>query len=637
METATKISVAIILVGGLVALSISFGFLGFILAEGSENTGIDGDIKRFSSAEEFEMYIQKASEHVYYPSKLGIQVPVLEQTVRPALKATKEGIDSVIGPSRVSETNVQEIGIDEPDSVKTDGRNIFFSGDRWSDGLKILDALPAENISELAEIEKGGKLLLRNEFLVIFTQEKIFGYDVSNPANPKERWTMELNGSVVSTRLKDEKIYMTIKNNLDTPHPCPIRPVITERGPVSINYTDIYHPIKPVPADVTYTAMLFSIETGEIRDTVSFVGSESNSVVYQSKNAIYITYTSRKDPAQLMFDFLTDEGSNLLTENIINRVERLKAYKISSRAKQIEIQIILKRYESSLKKNEAMKFRNEFSNRMKNYFETHKRELIKTGIVEISTEDGLNIKNTGEVPGYLLNQFSIDEYKEKLRIATTVGGWNESGNDVYILDEKLNTIGSVEGLGKRQRIYSVRFIRDKGYVVTFRRKDPFYVLDLSSSSNPKREGELKIKGYSSYLHPIKKNLMLGIGEEDGKVKISLFDVSTPANPEEIDKYILDEHWSEVSQTHHAFLQDKKHNIFFLPGSRGGYMFSYEGRELELAKAVSARGAKRAIYINDYMYIFSREKVTVVNENNWEIVDSLKLGLNGKIKIFETIK
>lgn len=637
MDTEAKVPVDIVLIGGLVVLSVILGLSGFILTEGSGNANMSGNIERFSSAEEFEMYMQRTSGRVYYPFGFGGQDIRLDQVVRPALNAMKGEVYSAIERSRFSKTNVQERGIDEPDIVKTDGRNIFFSGSQWSDEMRILDALPAENLSKLAGIEKGGKLLRKDDFLVIFSQEKIYGYDVSNPAKPEEKWTMELNGSVVSARLKDSKIYMAIKNDVDNPRPCPIKPVITESGPVSIDYTDIYHPVKPVPVDVTYTSMVFNVGTGEVKDTVSFVGSESNSVVYQSKNAIYVTYTSRKDRAKLMIDFLTDEGSDLLPENIVNRIEKLKGYNISRRAKRVEIRTILKKYESSLNKNEAMEFRNELSNRMREYFEAHKRELIKTGIVKISTENGLNISNTGEVPGYLLNQFSMDEYKGNLRIATTVGEWSESGNDVYILDEKLEILGSVKGLGKQQRIYSVRFIRDKGYVVTFRRKDPFYVLDLSSPSNPKMKGELKIKGYSSYLHPIKKNMILGIGKEDGKVKISLFDVSKPANPEEIDKYNLDEHWSEVNQTHHAFLQDEKHNVFFLPGSRGGYIFSYEGNELKLVRAISAEGVKRAIYINDYMYILSREKVTVVNENNWRTVENLELELNEVPKRYETIK
>ncbi|HID43276.1 MAG TPA: hypothetical protein EYP30_05785, partial [Archaeoglobaceae archaeon] len=182
--------------------------------------------------------------------------------------------------------------------------------------------------------------------------------------------------------------------------------------------------------------------------------------------------------------------------------------------------------------------------------------------------------------------------------------------------------GSIKDFGKEERIYSVRFIGDKGYIVTFRETDPFFVIDLSDPENPEIKGELKIPGYSSYLHPINDDLILGIGKEDRNVKISLFDVSNPEKPKEIDKYELDEYWSDVLNTHHAFLLDSKHEIFFLPGGKGGYVFSYENEELKLENAVST-SAIRAIYIEDYLYIIGNE-VIVFDENTWEKVNELEL-------------
>ena len=107
------------------------------------------------------------------------------------------------------------------------------------------------------------------------------------------------------------------------------------------------------------------------------------------------------------------------------------------------------------------------------------------------------------MPGKVLNQFSLDEYKGDLRIATTIGQNSWFGNfgqlaqsfsDVYVLDRNLKTVGVVKDLGKTERIYSVRFLADRGYVVTFRQTDPFYVLDLSNPSSPQVKGELKIPG-----------------------------------------------------------------------------------------------------------------------------------------------
>ena len=103
----------------------------------------------------------------------------------------------------------------------------------------------------------------------------------------------------------------------------------------------------------------------------------------------------------------------------------------------------------------------------------------------------------------------------------------------------------------------------------------------------------------------------------------MFDVSDPENPNEIAKYNLDEYWSDILNTHHAFLLDSKHQIFFLPGGRGGYIFSYKDNKLELKRAVSDISAKRAIYINDYLYIIGENKIVVLNELNWEKVNELE--------------
>jgi uncharacterized secreted protein with C-terminal beta-propeller domain len=274
---------------------------------------------------------------------------------------------------------------------------------------------------------------------------------------------------------------------------------------------------------------------------------------------------------------------------------------------------------------------NEIENRMADYYQDHKRDLETTGIIKIGLDE-FEITASGNVPGKPLNQFSLDEYNDDLRIATTVGegfrfgfgGTRESANDVYVLDGNLNKKGALQDLGLEERIYSARFIEDKGYLVTFRQIDPFFVIDLSDPMKPELKSELKIPGYSSYLHPITKDKILGIGKEGSKVKISLFDVSNPENPLEVDKYTLDEYWSDILDTHHAFLLDSKHQVFFLPGRRGGYIFSYKNNNLELRRAVSEIAARRAIYLDDFLYIIGDNKIVVLNEINWEEVNELEL-------------
>jgi uncharacterized secreted protein with C-terminal beta-propeller domain len=334
-----------------------------------------------------------------------------------------------------------------------------------------------------------------------------------------------------------------------------------------------------------------------------------------------------------MVDFLKSKGTGILPSSVMDRLNKLQTYDISQSAKITEMSQIVEKYYQGLSQDDRLTKENEINNKMGEYIKENARKLISTGIVKIKL-DGLKLEHTGQLPGTLLNQFSLDEYQGNLRVATTIGGNNfwwsfgggqsESVNDVYVLNSKLETSGSIKDLGKTEQIYSARFIEDKGYLVTFRQTDPFYVLDLKDARNPKVAGELKIPGFSSYLHPLEKNRILGVGQENGQVKISLFDVSDASNPKEIDKYQLKEYWSEASNNHHAFLQDEKHKIFFLPAGQNGYVFSYGNDKLTLKKAVSSFSAKRAIYINDFLYIISDDKVIVLDENSWEKVKEISL-------------
>jgi len=324
-----------------------------------------------------------------------------------------------------------------------------------------------------------------------------------------------------------------------------------------------------------------------------------------------------------MTDFFETKATDLIPASLIEKLKKLNNYELSNAAKITEFQVIMENFNSSLSADDRLKLENELSNKLSDYLKDHGRELEKSGIVKIDLSK-MSIVATGQVPGRALNQFSLDEYQNNLRIAVTIGqsfglGQTESFSDVYILDGTLKNIGSVKDLGRGESIYSARFVDDRGYVVTFKQTDPFYVLDLSNPANAELKGELKIPGYSSYLHPLAKNLILGIGREQSKVKISLFDVSDPTNPTEASKYNLDEYWTAVENTHHAFLLDEKHNVFFMPGSKGGYVFSYKNNKLKLEVAVSETSLQRAIYLNDYLYIIGDKNITVFNENNWQKV------------------
>ncbi len=176
---------------------------------------------------------------------------------------------------------------------------------------------------------------------------------------------------------------------------------------------------------------------------------------------------------------------------------------------------------------------------------------------------------TGSVDGYLLSQWALSEKDGVLRAATTSEPPWEADEDsasrstVFTLKESGGTlaeVGHVGGLGEGETIYAVRFIGDTGYVVTFRQTDPLYTIDLSNPERPRVVGELKIPGYSAYLHPVGEGKLLGVGQdadEDGTVKgtaLSLFDVSDPARPRLLRKHVLEgDNFSDVEWDHRGFL------------------------------------------------------------------------------------
>ncbi len=184
---------------------------------------------------------------------------------------------------------------------------------------------------------------------------------------------------------------------------------------------------------------------------------------------------------------------------------------------------------------------------------------------------------SGSVEGHLLNQFSLNEHEGNLQVATTQGApWSsreqsESFVTVFAQDgERLRQVGQVGGLGRGERIFSARFLGDTAYVVTFREVDPLYVVDLRDPAAPQVAGELKIPGFSSYLHPLEPGRLLGVGQDatgDGRVtgaKVSLFDVSDPADPREVDVWTMPDASSEVGWDHHAFLYWPPEEIAALP-------------------------------------------------------------------------
>lgn len=620
-------------------------------------------VKKFVTEEEFLKYLAKS---------FSLQTTYGEMMVEPMAVESSPAVRKDVGSAlnnqdvgdtgRISETNVQVKGIDEPDIVKTDGKFVYFSKERPYitfekevmpstrmgimppiipepiGNTDILSVLPITEIKKIAKIDKQGELLVYKNTLIIFAEQTIFGFNINDRNKPVEAWKIKLedNSLLKTARLYNGKLYLVSRNNINQTKPCPYVGLKANNLEISIPCGDIYYPVMPVAGPVTYNAFVVDPEKGEVNNKVSFVASgQEESVVYMSENSLYITYAYAADSLALLLGFIKEQGSDLFPKELVTKLEKLMALEISGAAKNTEVNEILSNYLNSLNKDERLKLSQETNNRLMKYMSIHKRDLSFTGIAKVSL-DNFALEATGRVPGRLLNQFALDEYLGNLRVATTVGEQNfwfygfsamnnqDSANDVLVLDGSLKQMGAVMDLGKTERIYSARFIKDRGYLVTFRQIDPFYILDLSDPKQPKMTGELKIPGFSSYLHPLANGRILGVGQDSGKVKLSLFDVSNAKEPKEIDTYLLAEYWSEVSNNHRAFLEDAKFNVFFLPAGQNGYVFSYTNDKLNLAKAISANQAKRAIYINDYLLIVSIDKLQVYNEKDWVKVSELDL-------------
>ena len=216
---------------------------------------------------------------------------------------------------------------------------------------------------------------------------------------------------------------------------------------------------------------------------------------------------------------------------------------------------------------------------------------------------------SGKVPGQILNQFSMDEHKGFFRIATTQGDWQNSKSNVFVLNDKFETVGKIENIAPGERIFAVRFMGDTGYAVTFEQVDPLFVLDLADPRNPKIVGELKIPGFSSYLHPVSDSLLLGIGRhgnDDGLLpglKLSLFDVSDPKNPKEIHTLIIEgDAYSEAQDNHRAFMVYPEKDLFGIPVTRYTYQQYYNEEKPEDGSAsvtVDAIGGGMISSFNTY--------------------------------------
>jgi uncharacterized secreted protein with C-terminal beta-propeller domain len=615
-------------------------------------------VQQFGSAEAFQAYVQAGTDLRNSGAFPTLSPTVGAPTVQPdiALETTEGVARSDTGfsgdesgggdaPERIGETNVQVEGLDELDTVKTDGSNFYYSisnsygyarpieplpgGDEVRvppppepvRSTNVIDATEPSDPTEIADIDTGGELLQTGDTLVVFESDRLVGYDVSDPSDPSQEWSRSLDDSLVTARESGGTLYVVTQTPVGPSTPCPIEPM----AGVSVDCGAVYAPTTQTTADGTYTAISIDAESGDIDDEVSFVGTGSGTVVSMFPDSLYVTYTTGIARSDLRLSWASE--SDIVPAELADRIEEIDSYNISESSKQREIDRAIANAGGSGDSGvDPATLREDF----RSFLTDNQGRLTRTGIVRVDVDGSdLSVGETGSVPGTPLNQFALDEYEGTLRVATTIPrvGDAESTNSLHVLDnESLEQEDAVTGMGEGQRVYAVRYEGDRAYVVTFRQVDPFYVIDFEEPRNPDLLGELKLPGFSSYLHPIDDDSVLGIGEESGQVKAALFDVSDPTDPEVADDLKLDSYWSAIADSHHAFTIDRRHEVFVLPAGSSAKVVSYAGDELEVVKEVTtAEEVTRARYVENSLYIFAGSEVVVLDETDWERTTTLDVG------------
>lgn len=523
-----------------------------------------------------------------------------------------------------SETNTQVKGVDEADIVKTDGKNIYYVVKEYNGyGIAIINVNTNEKVNKIEydnnEIYPSEIFLYKDKLIVIGNRYQnnktvieetettskryleltdvayignsmttIVVYDVSDVLNIKEIRKVEIEGNYISSRMIEENIYVISSKDL---------------------YQYYYGSLREDELQSRYldTAISDDLICKDYKDIYYFPESEeSNYLNIASFNVNNLEDANVKTFLGAGSDVYCSENNLYITKTNWN-------YKM---------------IEDS---------------------------TAETSIYKISLNGTkLVLEAETKIPGMIINQFSLDEYNGNLRIAVTKYNNNSSedtSNNLYILDSKLSVIGSIENMAEGEEIYSVRFMGNKGYIVTFKQVDPLFVIDLSNPINPSVVGELKIPGYSSYLHPYDENHIIGIGYNttetsygstvnDG-IKLSMFDVSNPTNPIEMFNTVIGDKYTNTSATydHKAVMFSKEKNIIAIPIVQ--YNRKYESKAViynidfengfnqlgeieEESDNITYRRIERIIYVGSNYYTFSNKWVNVSDMKTFETIKNIEL-------------
>ena len=459
-----------------------------------------------------------------------------------ATAAPVEGVD-------FSGTNVQEAGVDEADIVKTDGRRIFtLSAGR----LVVVDAAGRSRTGEVAVAEGWGReLFIDGDSLLLITRSASDAGDGSETVlqridvsggTPEVTQTVNVQGDYISARSVDgtARVILRYDPQWNFPFVFPQNETAEDvaktanRAAVLNSTLDDWLP--------HYTTGTADSSTGSLMVPCGDVHAPSVFSGFGMTTVISVPIGGDFDPSSSTAVMAPGDTVYASTGSL---------------------------YVATTRWVESGTFDDDNA-----WEEAWRQRRTSVHRFDISGAQAA-YESSGEVLGVIHNQFSLSEHDGYLRVVTTVGDpWGEESESwVRVLStggDVLAEVGSVGDIGRGEQVQSVRFVGDVGYVVTFRQIDPFYTIDLSDPANPRILGELKIPGFSSYLHPISDTLVLGVGSDadpEGRVtgaKVSLFDVSDLTAPREVAVWTAPDGWNDVGWDHRAFLWWAPENLAVIP-------------------------------------------------------------------------
>ncbi|MBU3904926.1 MAG: beta-propeller domain-containing protein [Nanoarchaeota archaeon] len=644
-------------------------------------------VDKFSTCTEMKEFIKTNFEADGYYRTYAIEGEMTVTT------GATESTSGSAASTDYSTTNIQVEGVDEADIVKNDGKYIYVvSGKK----VVIVNAYPVENAEILSEIDfdyQPHEIFINGDKLIVFGNEnynydsqKMFikTYDLSNRSAPVLERNLTIDGNYYDSRMIGDYVYSISTNHIYSYTDDIRTPEVYENGiKTTCACSDVYYFDVP---DYSYQfTTILALDTQDVEEDVStqvfLMGSAQN--LYVSQDNIYTTYSKRISNTEYKRKMVDQVYVPILPEDIVNKIYEIREMNISQYSQEYEIDLLINQYVRNLEVNSTL--HEEIQNRLTEFRKQINKELQKSVIHKISIDEkNIEYMGQGDVPGYILNQFSMDEFNDNFRVATTTGsfwwGGSEQVNNVYVLNSDLEIIGETEDLAPGERIYSARFIGNRAYLVTFRQVDPFYVIDLSEPTNPEVLGYLKIPGFSNYLHPYDENHIIGIGKEtvggndifawQQGVKISLFDVTDVSNPVQKSKYVIGHRGTDsiALDEHKAFLFDKEKGFLTIPiwlslvneseypegipdwasGKRvwnGLYVLDinledgiqYRGRitheneteDYNYYKYQYSDSILRSLYMDDVLYTISNRKIKMNNLNSIEEINEISLPYDEK--------